>query len=305
MPTVSVILPTYNRAHAISRAIQSVLNQTYRDFELVVVDDGSTDNTESVVKDFGDPRIRYIRCEQNRGGSAARNIGIKAAEGEFIAFQDSDDEWMQEKLKKQMSIFERASLHVGVVYTGFYRIKNNDKTYIPTSDIKISEGNIHDQLLKGNFVSTPTAIVRAECFKRAGLFDERLPRLQDWELFIRISDYYIFRFLNEPLVFQYFSQYSISSNQGALIRALEQIMKTHFLPKRNSRKLISNMQYLIGNNLCKSGNMQEGRMYLFQALKSHPLDMKHTAAAIASLFGGRYYINICRLKQRLTSIEND
>lgn len=101
IPTVSVVIPTYNRAHLVGRAIQSVLNQTYQDFEIIVVDDGSTDNTEEVVKSFNDPRIRYIRHDQNRGGSAARNTGIKMARGEYIAFQDSDDEWLPEKLESR------------------------------------------------------------------------------------------------------------------------------------------------------------------------------------------------------------
>jgi len=93
-PKVSVIIPTYNRAHLIGRAIQSVLNQTYQDFELIVVDDGSTDNTNEVIKEFSqkDKRILYIKHDKNKGGSAARNTGIKAARGEYIAFQDSDDE---------------------------------------------------------------------------------------------------------------------------------------------------------------------------------------------------------------------
>jgi len=298
MPTVSVILPTYNRAHLVGRAIQSVLNQTYRDFELIVVDDGSTDSTESVVKGLGDLRIRYIRCKQNKGGSAARNTGIRAAKGEYIAFQDSDDEWAPEKLEKQMMTFKTASYHVGVIYTGFYKIKNGIKTYIPSSDIKVTEGNIHDQLLKGNFVGTPMAMLRAECFKKTGLFDERLPRFQDWELFIRISDHYIFKLINEPLVSAFFSPDSISEDQGALITALKLITEIHFLPRRNRRKLISNMQYLIGNNLCKSGNMREGKMYLFQSLKSYPLNMKCIIAATVSLFGERYYISVCRLKRR-------
>jgi glycosyltransferase involved in cell wall biosynthesis len=107
---VSVVIPTYNRASLLGRAIKSVLEQTYQDFEIIVVDDASTDNTEEVVRNLRDRRIRYLRHEKNRGGSAARNTGIRAAWGQYIAFQDSDDEWLPEKLKKQMEVLAAATI---------------------------------------------------------------------------------------------------------------------------------------------------------------------------------------------------
>ena len=112
---VSVIIPTYNRAKLIKRSILSVLNQTYQNFEIIVVDDGSADDTKSVVESFNNPKIRYIRHDINKGQSAARNTGIKNAKGKYIAFQDSDDEWLPEKLEKQMSCFESPSSHSGIV----------------------------------------------------------------------------------------------------------------------------------------------------------------------------------------------
>ena len=165
-PKVSVIIPTYNRAHLVGRAIRSVLNQTYQDFEIIVVDDGSTDNTEEVVKSFNDPRIRYIRHEENKGAAAARNTGIKAAKGKFIAFQDSDDEWLPKKLEKQMEAFDNASPKVGVVYTGFWSIEGNVKRYSLNKEIVHKEGDIHSQILQGNFIGTPAAVVKKACFKK-------------------------------------------------------------------------------------------------------------------------------------------
>ena len=113
-----------------SRAIQSVLDQTYEDFELIVVDDGSTDNTEEVVKNFGNDKIRYIRHEENKGAAAARNTGIRAARGEYIGFQDSDDEWLPVKLEKQIKVFETAPPEVGVVYTDMQRINERGSSSI-------------------------------------------------------------------------------------------------------------------------------------------------------------------------------
>ena len=119
-PKVSIILPTYNRAYIIEKGINSLLNQTYQDFEIIIVDDGSTDNTEEIIKKLQekDKRIKYIKLKTNKGAATARNIGIKAARGEYIAFQDSDDEWMHEKLEKQVKVLDTSSKEV-VVYTGF------------------------------------------------------------------------------------------------------------------------------------------------------------------------------------------
>lgn len=301
MPKVSVILPTYNRAHLLGRAIRSVLDQTYQDFELIVIDDGSTDNTNEVVKSFNEPRIRYIRQELNRGPTVARNIGINAAKGKYIAFQDSDDEWLPEKLKKQMSIFEISPERIGVVYTGFYSIKCGRKKYIPDKKVKIFEGDIYQELLKKNFVGTPAAIVRKSCFERVGMFNENLPCLEDWELFIRISKYYNFRFIDEPLLNAFFSPGSISTNREAPLKAHMLILFENISTLEKNRYSLANMHYLVGNQLCQGGNMCEGRGYLIRALRTNPLNIKYMLAAFSSLLGRGAYANICRLKRIICS----
>jgi len=299
-PTVSVIIPTYNRAHLVGRAIRSVLNQTYQDFEIIVVDDGSTDNTEEVVKGFNDDRIRYIWHDENRGGAAARNTGIKAAQGEYIAFLDSDDEWLPEKLEKQVKAFEDALPDVGVVYTDFRRLdKRGDKELRFAKVMREVSGDIHRDLLEGNFIGTPTALVRRECFDKVGMFDERLPRLQDWELWIRISKYYHFKCLDEPLVISYVVKDSISASQDAYIKAVKLIIGKHFEDFRRNRKLLAMYQCAIGNLLCQSGEMGAGRDHLFRGLKLYPLNIKYLMAAFASLFGRKAYLKAIRLKQRI------
>ena len=129
-PTVSIILPTYNRAHTLRKAVDSILNQTYKDFELIVVDDGSTDDTYNLIKSINDYRIVYVKHEKNKGAAAARNTGIKLAKGKYIAFQDSDDEWYSHKLEKQMEIIENNKL-IDIVYSSFFLIKNGQKYLYP------------------------------------------------------------------------------------------------------------------------------------------------------------------------------
>ena len=268
-PNVSVIIPTYNRASLLARSINSILRQTFQDFEIIIVDDASTDNTQEVVSTIRDPRIRYLKHETNRGGSAARNTGISAAQGDFIAFQDSDDEWLPEKLAKQVNILADALPNVGVVYTGFWRIQGDQKEYIPGPEIQVKEGNIHRELLKGNFVTTQAVLVKKECFQKVGMFDETLPRLQDWELFLRIAKHFEFRYVPEPLVHSFFTEGSISSNPKALIRAFEIILQKNLEAYKADRKLYAN-QLLSLSGLYRLGNdIKNSRKYLIKAFAAN------------------------------------
>lgn len=271
-PKVSVIIPTYNREHLIGRAIQSVLNQTYRDFEIIVVDDGSTDNIGEVVKSFNDERIRYIRHEKNKGAAAARNTGIKAAKGEYIAFQDSDDEWLPEKLEKQMKVFATAPAEVGVVYTDMWRITGNKKKYFYSPKIMPEDKIIYEQALDYGVmnIGIQTALIKKECFSKAGMFDEKFPRLIDLELFIGLSKYYYFYHIKEPLVNFFDADKGISSNTKALITARKLILEKYFEDIKKDKKLLAKHYLGIGTILCINGEIEEGEGYFAKALKMYP-----------------------------------
>jgi len=274
-PKVSIILPTYNRAHIIEKAIQSVLNQTYQDFEIIIIDDGSKDDTKKIIRGFQekDNRIKYIRFEENKGAAAARNAGIKMSKGEYITFQDSDDEWVIDKLEKQMKIIETSSENI-VVYCGFWRIDGDEKTYIP--DIKISnrEGNIHKELLKRNFIGTPSILLLKKNLEKIGMFDENLSRLQDWDLVIRLSRYYNFILIDEPLYISYLLSDSISANDETFIPSIR-IILFKYLDKINkdfkknrktwSIKLNSIAKYYLDNN-----DIKKARQLYCLAIKSYP-----------------------------------
>lgn len=303
VPTVSVIIPTYNRAHLVGRAIRSVLNQTYQDFEVIVVDDGSTDNTEEVVKSFNDSRIRYVRHEQNRGGAAARNTGIKMAQGEYIAFQDSDDEWLPEKLEKQMKVFENAPAKVGVVYTGFWSIEGNVKKYSLDREIRHKEGDIHSQILQGNFIATPTAVVKKVCFEKAGMFDERLPRLQDWELWIRVSKYFNFKVIDEPLGTQYSVGEGIRTDEEGLIIARKLVLEKHYEEFESAgKKVLAKQLFSIGHLLCLFGKINEGREYMVRARMIRPT-VKYFIASYIPLLGPKVYKFAVKLNKRGKCLE--
>lgn len=290
-PEVSVIIPTYNRAHLIKRAIQSVLNQTYQNFEIIVVDDGSTDNTEEEVKNLNNQKIRYIRYNENKGAASAKNTGIKVARGDYIAFQDSDDEWLPNKLQRQVEVFKNSPLEVGVVYTGSWRIRNNERIYRPLFTGKKREGNIHNELFEGRItaVAAPITVVRKECFNRLGLFEERLPSFSDWELWFRISKYYEFKYIDEPLVTQYYTPGSISEDPNAYIEARKLILEKYLEEFKRNKKSLSKYFLATGLRLCSIKKTAQGIKYFLKSFKIYPLNIKPLLIILISLFGLGFY----------------
>lgn len=218
MRYVSIILPTYNRAHSIRRSIESILRQTYPHWELLVIDDGSSDNTEEVVTEIAalDSRVRYYRQPQNRGVAAARNEGIGQVRYEYIAFQDSDDVWKEDKLEKQMRVFDEQP-RVGMVYCAFEGEKpDGTRIRIPDESMGIEnlQGNLYRLLLQRNVIGAPTTVIRRECLGRVGGFDETLTCLEDWELFLRISREYEIGCVIEPLLIADIHNSGVSSRVG-------------------------------------------------------------------------------------------
>jgi len=288
---VSIIVPTYNRGYMVGRAIQSILNQTYEDFEILIVDDTSTDNTSEIVQSISSKKIAYIRHERNKGPAATRNTGIMAAKGEYIAFLDSDDEWLPEKLEKQMKAFRNASPQVGIVYTGLIQVEGNNKTYIPPPYTANREGNIHYSLFVDPLIVYPsTAVIRRECLSKVGMFDECFHISEDRELWIRISKYYDIKLIDEPLVIHNFMPDHLTATKPAsCTRGLEMILEKHFEDIRKDRRTLARFYVNLGASLCSEGKLSEGRGYFFKAAIANPLDIVSMLAYLASLTGQNGY----------------
>ncbi len=227
-PIVSVILPTYNRAHLLKRAAKSVLQQSFTSLELIIIDDASTDATKEVVTELNDPRITYIRHETNQGGPAARNTGISRAKGIYIAFQDSDDEWLYDKLQRQVNLLDSADKSTGAVFTGFIRAGKRKAQYVPLPNDDTQRGNLLESLLVRNFISTQTLLIRKDVLLEIEGFDERLPRFQDWELVIKIAKTCDMQLIDEPMVIVYATPGNITSNDTVRLKALEIIYISHY-----------------------------------------------------------------------------
>lgn len=199
---VSVIITTYKREYeCVKRAIDSVLNQSYRKIEILVIDDNGESNeySEEISKNLKEiERVKYIKNETNIGAQKSRNKGIKNSSGEFVAFLDDDDTWENKKIEKQLQCFGK---NVGLVFCNGYRINENyNPPYKEIYHKNMKEKVKFEELLFEDYIGTTSqAIIRKECLNKTGLFDESLPARQDYEMWIRVSKFYDVIGVNEPL----------------------------------------------------------------------------------------------------------
>lgn len=214
MPLVSVVIPTYNRKHSLKRSIDSVLGQTYGNLEIVIVDDCSTDGTmEFVEGEYGavtGTNIVYVRNDSNLGAGASRNVGVSYANGEYIAFHDSDDEWYPDKLEKQMRYFVMCDRGVGAVYSMFYTNGPKSDIYPPQGvEMMYKTGNVFYTLLLNSLVGMITLVMRKSVFIEIGGFNEQLNSLEDYEMTLRIAQKYEIILVDEVLAVAYESENSV------------------------------------------------------------------------------------------------
>jgi len=230
---VSVIIPTYNSVKCIRRAIDSVLAQTYSDYEIIVVDDGSTDNTAQVVKSYGG-KVRYI-YQENAGVSVARNTGIAAAKGQWIAFLDADDEWLPEKLKKQMELLARCSELVWCATNYYQSDGKSRKPRISVSSLEKAlagreyiENYFAEAARKRCHIGTPTVVVHRTVFEDLGGFEPGRAAGEDFDMWCRIAFHYPrVGFISSPLVtvhldvdIPFFTTRRLATKSGANARQL-------------------------------------------------------------------------------------
>jgi glycosyltransferase involved in cell wall biosynthesis len=295
MASVSVILPTYNRAQLLNISINSVLSQTYRDFELILIDDCSTDSTSSVLDSITDDRVRVIKNTSNKGIAAVRNIGVMNSRGKYIAFLDDDDEWLPDKLEKQVKIIEESSPVLGCVYTGIIIIMDGSNN---TSQTKVSHfrKNILNNLLFNNFITTSTMLIKKECFEKTGLFDESIPYGEDYDMWIRIAEIFEFENISEPLVKYRIHSNSISANHGAIIKGLETLMSKHESLFASNNRAKSNHLLELGIAYCYLGNTIAGKKAFLNALKLNKFDERIYYNLLLSELGAEKFIKLKELK---------
>jgi len=283
MPRVSVVITSYNRAKFLPECLESVLSQTFRDFEVLVIDDGSTDNTPDLMRSYGPP-VRYIR-QMNQGLPAARNRGIELACGEYIAFLDSDDAFMPYALQMGVEIFDKYP-GVGLSYGQMYVINHKGNLmglrtpYRPKGSFVRSGKEEIKGLIMGNYITGSATMVRSRCFEAVGLFDNTFRQgSEDFEMWIRLAKKHDVAYIDKPL-----AKYRIHAQSMSARRDPEEVQWTHTLILESVfndtelgetyRPLRAKAYYHLYSRLAEiaisKGDKKKSRSYITKALGIYP-----------------------------------
>lgn len=271
-PLFSVIIPTYNRAEKVVRAVQSVLAQTFSDYEIWVVDDGSTDGTEQALSPYLE-RIHYLP-QENCGAAAARNTGLQHSTGKYVAFLDSDDWWYPQKLQAISSALH-SHPEVGLFYSPCEVVnEEGERLWIDYS--RSVQGSGYLPLLMGDFLALSSAVVKRECLARALAFDPAMVPCEDWDLWLHIARSYPIYLVPEVLVrFEYASNSKLTANTRAWLAAHDRVVEKIFaedptLSPDMQRSIRANSAYVKGRICLEASDDQEAARWFAQAVKLSP-----------------------------------
>lgn len=276
MPAVSVIIPTYNRAPYIAETIESVLNQTYTDYEIIVIDDGSTDNTREAVGPYTD-QIQYV-VQENSGSSGARNHGLRLAQGQYIAFLDSDDVWLPDKLEKQITYME-AHPEAGLVYGPYQPVDSNLQPF-GTPSATPHHGDAYEDMLGGCVIATSNVLMRREATVQVGEFDPYLEMMQDIDYWIRTAQDYKIGVVHAVLNYQRIHRDNKPRDPRKIHHFSHYILDKHRAESEFSavfwRKRMADVNFVQGNALLNYGsdNERTARQWFFHGMRLWPFSRR-------------------------------
>lgn len=226
---ITVIIPTYNRANLIVKSVKSIINQSYRNIEVIIVDDCSSDNTKQRLNEINDTRIRYIKLRKNKGACIARNIGIKKATGEYITFQDSDDISHFKKLEKQIQNLIKHNSDFDFCQLKLYYFNKTNYKVVPFryQHKQIMENKTIEALCNGNFISTSSILIKRSIIQKY-LFIKNIPRLQDYDLILRMIPDLKYSYTQKPLITLYIRNDSISHSDEKLKQSIKILFENKY-----------------------------------------------------------------------------
>jgi len=280
MPRVSVIIPAYNAAAYLPYAIESVIGQTYTDWEIVLVDDGSTDATGELAASYQhklQDKFQYVR-QNNRGVPAARNAGIRAARGDLIALLDADDVWLPQRLERGVKIMD-AQPDTGFVHARVMRIDSQGKV---TGQLRVATKYMSGQIARHIYarrahVICPTVLFRRSCLETAGWFDENMYATEDRDLWFRIASRFRVAFIDDVLANYRLSPFSVTSNLQRMLECQTFFIEKHFATGAASHaarlEALGNIYRELGDALFKRGDLSEATQSYLKAVRYYPLSV--------------------------------
>lgn len=293
MPKVSAIITTFNRADYLKKAIESVLNQTFTDFELLILDNSSTDNTESVVKSLGDNRLRYIK-HKPLGISQARNLAVRESTGKFISFLDDDDIWLPCKLEKQLEVFERGDKDLSLVYGGFVKINAAGKKV--GIHKPVLRGNILRELLwqKDDFTgSASNPMIKKSVIDNLGGYDEQVTTGEDWELYLRLAEKDKIDFTSEFVaLIRTHSGPRLGDKLEETAQLEIKVLQRYGYIFDTAKRLKSFYNQKLGGKYIRIGQVGKGRAYILNAIRLNPINVVAYFQLFLSLLGKDFYCSV-------------
>jgi glycosyltransferase involved in cell wall biosynthesis len=285
-PAVSVIVASRNYGRYLAGALRSVLEQSWRDIEVVIIDDGSTDHTPEVVRAFlSDPRVHYRRTD-GLGQSRAKNLGIQLSRAPLIAFLDGDDEWLPDKLKQQTPLFENPA--VGVVYSR-RTLMDADGRDLPTPPAAPACGCVYDELLVQNFVCFSSVVVRRDVFEMVGMFDTGLSLGIDYDLWLRVAKHYEFDYVDHALVRYRTGHTNLSSRITDRITSVLSVLRRSLLRRRNAETAARAAQAETWGSTCRTMGFVLRKTDPFAAARWYLRAARHDGrwlSALKAMVGG-------------------
>ncbi len=299
---VSVVIPTFNRASRIIKTIESVLSQTYDNLEIIIIDDNSKDNTYEVIQPYLSEDIRYYKNEINVGGAKSRNIGVKHCRGDLVAFLDSDDEWLPEKIELQVNKFNTNN-NIDMVYTNYYLVNENNNKKLIFKESEELDNELLSILCKNFIGTTSTICIKKDVFNKIEGFDEQLPSCQDWDLYMRVlSNGYNIARVDTPCLNYYYHNNSITGNVNNVIKGheivlgkIKKLIESKNIDNRSYKIIMSSNYERLAHIYMKNKKIREGRKYFIKAINSNFKNVKAVNHLILSLANESLYYKLKKI----------
>lgn len=305
-PLISVIIPCYNGEKFVGDAIESVINQTYQDWELFIVDDASTDGSKEIIRQYvGDSRVKLVEHEYNKGISRTRNTGIKLSRGDYIALLDQDDVWFSNKLEVQINCFKKSQEKVGIVCTGMIF---TDEKLKPQRNFRGFKCDAHRELIKNAYLrpanSASVMMIKKDCFSQLGLFDENLHGWDDFEMWMRIATQYRIKYIKEAMVKKRMhprNAQNLLEVRRERKKVFEHILQLHPFLKDYVKTKEAISLYGEALELLERGEQASARERLRRSVKSNPWCFKALSLYVLSFLPGQASL---RVKAVISTIIN-